>query len=35
MTFDPKRLDDLRDQHKRWEDTKLNPTLKKMPERLP
>ena len=35
MTFDPKRLDDLRDQHKRWEQTKLNPTLKKMPERLP
>ncbi len=33
MTFDKKRLDELRDQQQRWEDEVLQPTLAKRPER--
>jgi methylmalonyl-CoA mutase, N-terminal domain len=33
MTFDPKKLLHLENAQKDWKDNKLNPTLKKMPER--
>jgi len=33
MTFDPKRLEELRARRQRWEQTKVAPTLKKMTER--